>query len=942
MRKLLLLFLIPVLIFGQKFPDYTSSKKKVESFEKRIEKEKKSLFQNLEFRNVGPTVCSGRAVDLAVDPSDPTHFYVAYASSGLWETKNNGISFSPLFDKEAAMTIGDIAVDWNKNKTIWVGTGESNAFLFPGVGIYRSDDAGQTWQHMGLEETHSITRVIVHPDNPDVVWASAIGHLYSNNPVRGVFKTTNGGKTWNKTLFVSDSAGITDMVLDPTNPDILYAASWERYRKPWKRKKSGKESGIYKSIDGGETWELISTDDSGFPKGNGIGRIGLTICATQPNVLYAMVDNQTEKAETKSEDKDSYKKELFKEISKDDFLELDSTKFAKFLVNNRFPKEYSVKYIFDKVKNNELEPNVVYKYLTDPTSPESKEIVGAEIYRSDDYGKTWTKTHSEHIDNLIFSYGYVFDIIRVTHDNPDKFYIAGVPILKSEDGGKSFSSIGKENVHVDHHALWINPNKNGHLINCNDGGVNITYDDGEHWFKANSEPVSQCYAVNYDMKDPYNIYVGFQDNGVWVGPSNYKKSYRWRQTGQYPYESIMGGDGFHTQVDSRNEIVYTGYQYGYYYRINRENNDYKMIRPQHELGEYQLRFNWQTPILLSKHNEDILYIGSNKLYRSMDKGETFEAISNDLSKGGKFGDVPYGTITSISESPFKFGLIYVGADDGSVKLTKDGGNEWIDISKGLPEHFAVTDIIASKHKKGRVIVSLNGFKFDNSTAEIYLSENFGKDWRKISNSIPLEPVNAIAEDPANENIIYAGTDNGLYISLNKGNKFYPVSREQLPAVSVHDIKVHPRENDLIVGTHGRSVYIADVENLQQLTQRTLSKEIELFQLEDIRHNNSWGKIRTLWSDPNKTELQIPFYSKNDSEVKISIMKNNKTLNSFTENCVKGLNYAKYDLSLDEDLVGNLDEDVTKSDDESYYLPKGKYKVVLESNGTEVEKSFSIK
>lgn len=955
MKKNIVLVLVVFsfcLLVAQDFPQVTSAEKRLESFKERKELEKKSLLKNMKFKNIGPTIFSGRAVDVDVNPEDPTQFYVAFASGGLWRTRNNGSSFEPLFQNQAAMTIGDIRVDWKNGERIWVGTGESNAFLFSGLGVYRSDDKGKTWKHLGLGETHSISRIIVHPENPDIVWASGTGHLYTNNSERGVFKTIDGGKTWNKTLFISDSTALTDMIIDPKNPDVLYAAGWERYRKAWKRHKSGKTSGIYKSTDGGENWIKLSTPESGFPQGDGIGRIGLTVYPKNPNILYAMLDNQTPQIEAdKNEEENSISLKQLWSMTKNEFLNLDKKSVENFVNKNRFPKKYSAVNLISMVRNDKINPAKIADYVKDPAYAklEKGKITGAEIYRSDDGGKTWNKTHKEPINNLIFTYGYVFDIIRVDPNNPDKFYIAGVPILKSEDAGKSFENINGANVHVDHHALWVNPNKNGHLINCNDGGINMSYDDGKTWFKFNTFPVGQVYSLSYDMATPYNIYAGFQDNGVWKGPHTYSLSRRWQSTGDYPYKNVMGGDGFQTQVDFRdNNTIYTGYQYGSYFRIKVNEEDYKYIQPKHELGEKPLKFNWESPIHLSRHNQDILYYGANKLYRSLDKGDSFEAISPDLSNGGIPGDVKYGTLTTIDESSFKFGLIYIGTDDGVVQVTKDGGVEWENISNGLPSRYQISSVVASKHKKERVYLSMTGFKWDNTESQIYVSENFGKNWEKIGLNLPLESTNVILEDPKNENLLYVGTENGLYISLDRGESFIPMTTNQLPAVSVYDIEVHPRENHLLVGTHGRSIYLTDVSPLQAMSTELMEKDIHIFKVDDVEFSSRWGQIRSLWSKAYEGNLEIPFYIKDSNNIDVLIQnKDGLILAKFEKKCQKGLNYINYNFEIQNEFLNKFIESkknikLKEADNKKYYLPKGEYVIVIKIDNQKTEMNFKIK
>ncbi|MBU1101246.1 MAG: glycosyl hydrolase [Bacteroidetes bacterium] len=951
---LVLLISLTISLKAQVDPQPTPSKVRVESLQKSETANKTNLIQNIQFRNVGPIIMSGRVTDLEVNPDDPTNFYVSYATSGLWVTKNNGLSFDPIFDNEITMSIGAISVDW-KTGTIWVGSGEANAFTWAGLGVFKSSDWGKSWAHVGLEETQHINQIVIHPDNPEIVWVAGMGRLYSTNPERGVFKTVDGGKSWSKTLFVSDSTGITDLIIDPNNSDILYAASWERWRKSWMRHKGGAESGIFKSIDGGETWERLNVSGSGLPTHDGVGRIGLSICASDSKILYATVDSQEKYDKEKDDDdSDKLKKDIFKTMSVKDFLNLDDERLGEFLKENDFPEKYTVDKVKKMIKDGEVKPIALYEYLVDPTDPpeDDRPIYGAELYRSSDSGKTWFRTHEKPLDGLFYSYGYVFDIIRVSPSNADKIYIAGVPILVSEDGGKTFTSIWEDNVHADHHALWINPVNDKYIINGNDGGVNISYDSGKHWYKANTEAVSQCYTVEYDMAEPYNVYTGMQDNGTWKGPSTYEQNVGYQQDGDYPYKALMGGDGFQIEVDHRdNDVVYVGWQYGNYYRVKMSTDDNKYLEIKHELGERPLRWNWETPILLSRHNEDILYIGSNRLFRSMDKGETFKPISPDLTKGGRVGGVKYGTITTISESKFKFGLIYVGTDDGNIQLTKDGGTSWELISGSLPQNYWVSRVEASSHKEGTVYASLYAYKWDNYEAHVYASDDYGKTWRRIGTDLPVELVNVVREDPENENIIYVGNQIGAYVSLNKGESF--MKFHSVPNVAVFDMKIHPRDKDLILGTHGRSIYIADVQHLQELPD-IMNKDLHLFKIEDAKYNSGWGEKFSPWDKPEEPKVSIPYYSNKAGKALLTIEAGEVTLASFIEEAEAGLNYFEYDLSFLEsakddyqDYLNDLKEEddkevkLKKADNDKLYLQKGKYLVTVEVNGKNVSTTLEV-
>jgi len=829
----ILILATPFLMAQSLQPPATPASDRLKAEQQRILLGKNSILNEVAFRSVGPTVFSGRVTDLAVDPADPTHFYAAYASGGLWETKSNGTRFTPLFEEAATMTIGDIAVNWSDN-IIWIGTGENNSSRssYSGVGMYKSTDGGKTWQHRGLPESHHIGRIILHPTNKDILWVAALGHLYSPNPERGIYKTTDGGMTWEQTLFVDDNSGAIDLVIDTEDPEILYASTWHRERRAWNFVESGAGSLIHKSIDGGQNWSIMSGPNSGFPNGDGVGRIGLAVTKTDTGKtrLYAIVDNYFRRPKS---NKDSDKKELTKE----GFREMDVSSFMK---------------------------------LDEKT-----------------------------LDRVYNSYGYYFGQVRVSPRNADHIYIYGVPILRSLDGGKTFENINGRNVHVDHHAMWVSPDRDGHLIIGNDGGVNISYDNGDSWYKCNSLPVGQFYALAVDNEEPYNIYGGLQDNGVWVGPSTYENNDGWQNSGKYPYDFLMGGDGMQVQVDPRDpNMVYTGFQFGFYYRIDRAKNERTMIQPRHELGERPLRFNWQTPIHLSIHQPDILYLGSNFVHRSFQQGDNFEKISKDLTKGGRKGDVAYGTITDIHESPLQFGLLYAGTDDGLIHVSRDAGFSWTDISRG--------------------------------------------NWQRIGLDLPLEPVNVIREDPNNENMIYVGTDHGLYVSLDAGIDFMQM-RNGIPAVSVHDLVIHPRDRDLIVGTHGRSIYVGSVKEAQQLTDAVMSKALHVFAMDKVRYSSRWGSKGGWFSDDRVPKEQIPVCVQSAGKITVTIeTENGNKLQSFSAEVQKGLNYIDYDLSVGKGMeksyqsfLSSKKEDaapVKAADNGMMFLKQGVYTVKVAKGG----------
>ncbi|MFN0728648.1 VPS10 domain-containing protein [Polaribacter gochangensis] len=898
---------------------------------------KNSIVKNIKFTNIGPTVMSGRVADLDVNPNDPTEFYVGYASGGLWHTKNNGITFTPIMDTSQTQNIGDIAVDWKSN-TIWVGTGEKNSSRssYAGIGVLKSTDNGKTWENVGLTDSHHVSRIIINPNNSNEVLIAVIGHLYSSNTERGIFKTIDGGKTWSKKLYIDENTGFIDIEPAPNNFNVLYAASWERDRKAWNFVGSGSNSAIYKSVDGGENWKNIS--GNGFPTGSGVGRIGLAVY--DENTVYALHDSQFEFKETKGKNSPTavaFNSQIFQNITSEEFVKLDNKEIDTYLKSLGFHEKYRALNIKNFVQSSALSPGEVPAFLQSTQAVTAAAVTGAEVFMTTNGGKSWKKKNKEKL-SLYSSYGYYFGEIRVDPQDKNAIYILGITLHKSKDAGQTFTSIGKENVHSDHQAFWINPKRSGHLINGNDGGVNMSYDDGESWSKLNYAPVGQYYSIFVDNEKPYNVYGGLQDNGVWYGPNNARIDKRWEGSGQNPHKSIMGGDGMQVQVDSRDHnIVYTGSQFGSYFRLDLGKGTRTYITPKSKVKGETFRFNWQTPILLSPHNQDIVYFGSNKLHRSLNQGNDWSTISDDLTSGEKKGNVAYGTLTTISESPFKFGMIYVGSDDGHVNLTKDGGNSWQNISGSFPKNLWVSRVIASAHKKERVYVTLNGYRWDDFTSYVYMSDDYGVTWKNIGNNIPTSPVNVIKEDPENEHILYLGTDNGLYVTFDNGGAWHPFSNG-FPNVAVHDLVIQKRDKDLVVGTHGRSIYRANISKLQSFNSYN-SKATHLFEIETIRSSSRWGSTR--WGTPFTPEVDISVFSNSAKKTKVSVYAGDVLVNSFSLNVNRGFTTSKYDVSFSKSGKraferANKKIKLKEAPNGVFYLPKGKYTVKVDNEEQTLE------
>lgn len=909
-------------------PKATPASERIVGVTTKKQSEQRSVVSDLEFRNVGPSIMSGRVVDIDVNPADPTIFYVAYASGGVWFTNNNGTSFTPVFDNMEAINIGDIAVDWKAKPepVIWVGTGESNSSRssYAGTGIYKSVNGGKSWDYKGLPESHHIGQILIDKNDPNTVFVAAIGHLFTFNRDRGLYKTTNGGETWKQVLFIDDATGVIDVIQDPNDSKVLYAIGWHRERVLWNFVEGGAKTGIYKSTDGGESFSLLTTPKTNFPQGDGVGRIGLTIFPSNSSVMYAIVDNQTIVPDTSKKKDADLKPADFRKMKKEEFATLTSERLDKFLTDYGIPEKHTVASVKADVSSGKYLPEALADFVSDANADLfSKPITGAEVWASVDGGLTWKKNSDKSISSLFYTYGYYFGRIWISPFDQNEIYIAGVGLLGSKDAGKTFKAVDGDNQHGDHHALWISPTRRGHMISGNDGGINITWDAGKAWIKCNTPAVGQFYGINVDNAKPYNVYGGLQDNGVWFGSSSYTASTSWHGEGQYPWKFILGGDGMQVMVDSRdNSTVYTGYQFGHYYRINKETGEQSYVRPQMELGDKPLRFSWQTPIWLSQHNQDILYMGAQRLFRSMDQGETFTPISGDLTRGGRTGDVPYGCISTINESVLKFGLIYTGSDDGLIHVTKDGGSTWTRISDKLPQHLRVSRVIASAHVEGRVYATLSGCQWDHFKAYVYVSEDYGATWKQIFTDLPTESVNVVREDPINSKLLFVGTDNGLYATLD-GGKTSMRMMNGMPAVAVHDLVIQTREHELVVGTHGRSIYILPIGAMELLNDTIMNKDLFVYELGSVSIERNWEEVNNDYAMFNKAALPLKWYSKSAgvATIKFKTGDGKLVLSEQTDSSQTGLNvfntFAYVDSSRAEAYKSYLNENDIESKPASY-------------------------
>ncbi len=810
-----------------------------------------SPWRGLEWRSVGPVFQGGRVVAVATPAGAENPIYVAYASGGVWKSSNNGQTFMPLTDHLPTQVVGALSVDPNNPDVLWLGSGENNSSRssYGGMGVFKSSDGGRSWQHSGLGDSDRIGRIVVDPNDSNVIYVAVLGRLYTRGGERGVYKSSDGGQSWRRVLDGDDHTGFVDLSLNTEG--VLFATAWQRLRRAWDFQEAGSGSAVYRSRDNGESWQRLQ---NGLPVGVHVGRMGVATTPADANVVYVAVDNQTPlpPSEWDLGDQAVTVKRL-QRMSTDEFLLQDPAAIERFLRAQNFPPEDTAEHVIEEIKAERMAVADLVSRIQDANANLfNSDIRSLEVYRSDDGGDSFRRTHSEDLQNVVYTYGYYFGQVRVDPSDADVVYTMGVPLIKSEDGGATWHSIWQDGVHVDYHELWINPNNPSHLITGNDGGLDVSYDGGANWRKMDRQPVGQFYTVAVDMATPYNIYGGLQDNGTVKGSS------RSDWTRGESWKSLFGGDGMHVNVDDAQKITYVGFQFGNYYKLGSSGPE--SIKPPSYLDEEALRLNWNSPVMLSSHNPDILYYGAHRLYRSLNQGADWRAISGDLTESEQRGDVPYATITSISESPRVFGQLWVGTDDGLVWVSEDGGSEWRKAVRGLPKHQWVSRVIASQHDDRRVWLTLNNYRNDDIEAQVYRSDNLGRKWHRIDGGLPAEAVNVIKEDPHRDDTVYLGTDKGVYVSRDRGQN-WQVLGGNLPTVPVHDLVVHPRDHELVAATHGRSVWVADLTALQT----PLPDEhtgLFVYPLEPVQFKASWrGRPSRWFTQPGQADsLTVQLWS----------------------------------------------------------------------------------
>ncbi|MSR03015.1 MAG: hypothetical protein EXR94_09825 [Gemmatimonadetes bacterium] len=717
-------------------------------------------FDGLKFRSIGPATPSGRIDDFAVLARDPRTFYVAAATGGVWKTTNNGITVTPVFDEGGSGSVGAIAIAPADANLVWVGTGEANNRQSSswGDGIYKSTDGGKSWKHMGLRESKQIARILVDPVDHEVVYVAALGDLWKAGGERGIYKTTDGGISWSRVLDAGPDAGGIELVMDPTNNKVMYAATYQRRRTSWGMNGGGPNSALWKTADAGRTWTRLT---KGLPEGS-LGRSGLDVYRANPNIVYARIEHPTQ----------------------------------------------------------------------------------GGVYRSDDAGANWRKMGSTNPRPMYFG------VIKVDPRNDLRVYVPGLNVLVSDDGGKTFRSLD-EKIHVDYHAMWINPSDPEHLMIGGDGGVGISYDRGAKWMWLPHIPVGQFYHVGFDMQTPYTICGGLQDNNTWCGPSQVRSK---DGSANDDWFVAQGGDGFVGLIDPTNhKIIYAESQDGNIVRTDRTTNERKSVRPEAVPGEKPLRWNWDTPFMLSSHDPATLYAGANTLYKTTDRGHSWKAVSGDLTlaldrdtvdlMGMKGKDIKiakndgvsvYGTLFTIAESRLKKGLLYTGSDDGQVSVTRDDGAAWANVTPKIPnapKWAYVSKVEPSKFAEGTVYVTFDGHRSGDYGTYVYASTDFGGSFRSIAANLPSGVVvRTITEDLKNPDVLYLGAENGLFVTTDRGRSWVRV-KANVPTVPVYEITLHPRDNDMILATHGRALWILDDLTPFQQYSVAAAKDAHVFEVE---------------------------------------------------------------------------------------------------------------
>ncbi|MDO4228329.1 MAG: hypothetical protein Q4C98_00815 [Capnocytophaga sp.] len=870
---------------------------------------KETPFERVEVAEIGNKINV-----FSVNNHNASEMIVAPNSGGLWYSQNGGETFQSLFEKQLTQQVTALAVDWKLN-IIWVGTP---------YGLFSSLDKGKTWNFSGLSSVQNITSIAINPKNIEEVTVGVLGNQYNADEKRGIFKTTDGGKTWQHKLFVGTRAGVQQIVAT-NNGGTLYASVWQIEDSYWESAPNGNLSCIYKSNDEGESWVKI-TQDNGFPTGDFIGKIGLAVY--DRNTIYAVVDNRNVKPRTapsNSVEKTTSIHLLERDLetmNKADFLSLDDNKINAFLHNIGQNAKYTAQNLKNMISAEITSPARLLIFL----GVKSQEVIGAEVYVTDNGGDSWKKTHSKALNDVFYQNGRDFANIAVNPANKNHLFIGGYPLLESVDGGKQWRN--KHSVSLQEGFYNVNYQLNT-LFATTKNGLLISYDNGKNWALKNVAQSMSFNKITYDKAR--NIFYLAGEQGILM-----KSNSQWNKI--LPQSQLVLGNR-----------LFIGDKNGTFYDYDAEKNTLNPLNSIYfSQNKAPLRFSEQTPLLVSPHNGDVLYTGSNKIHFSMDKGKNWRTISEDLTNGDKKGNKAYGTISAIAESPFQFGMVYTGSDDGMIHISNNGGVSWQMIYNAFPKPLKVNSLLASKHNQARVFATLNSTDPNNQEPFVFLSNDSGKTWTEIRSNLPKNKVNVLKEDPKNEQILYIGTDSGLFVSFDMGESWHSFAKN-LPETGVLDIFVD-ENGEMLIATAGYGIYKTSIEIMQQL--RVAITKQDFYPLQEktsITHSSLWGNTWSEWI--NTDTPQILFYgfaSKENLPVNIKIMKGKVTLQSFTHKTNKGFNYIPYDLTISN--VGKVMYEknaqrlfLTSSVDGKYYLPKGKYKVVFSiGNGFDEERELEIK
>ena len=780
----------------------------------------------LTFRNIGPSVAGGRIHDIEVLPNDPATVFIASASGGIWKSTNKGTTWKPVFDDQAVSTFGDMAISLSNPDVIYAGSGEqqNRQSTSWGNGIYKSENQGETWRSIGLEKTYHIARVIIHPENPNIVFVAALGNLWNSSKERGVYQTTNGGKNWKKVLYIDDMTGVVDMAMDKNNPNILYAATYQRMRKAWGFNGGGPGSGIYKTTDGGKTWNELT---GGLPPGDK-GRIGLAASKTRSNIIYATIEHA------------------------------DSSGF----------------------------------------------------YRSGNGGRTWKRVNKLNPRPMYYSH------IFVDPNNDDIVYMLATEFYRTKDAGKTFYQMPTRptydvGVHSDHHTLWINPNNSNHFFLAGDAGLHESWDGGVAYNRLNNIPIGQFYGIGADMEVPYNIYGGMQDNHSWMGPSATR---HWLGILADDWKQVGFGDGMYQQPDPESSMLYNASQNGNIIRVDRKTGNMQGLKPFPSDSKEKYRFDWVTPLAISKHSSKKVFLGGNRLFISDNGGDSWErtedlssntnrdsltimgVLGADIKLSKNDGTSSYGEIISISESPLWHRVIWVGTDDGNIQVSRDGGEKWEEVSgniTGIPAGSYVSRVLSSIRDRGSAYVTFDRHREGDWRPYVYRTEDYGKTWVPLTRGLPSGSVNVIAEHPDNPDVLFLGTEHAVYLSVNAGSDWTKF-KSNLPTTLYDDLLIHPREKDLVLGTHGRSFWVLDDTSPLAEWSTVYNKPVHVFSVRAATLFHYWKdtsyRAQEEWAGENPPYGAIISYLVNSDVDSVTITvkrRKNQIIRTYRQPVVKG-------------------------------------------------------